>query len=210
MVRLKGRYDEKDVYEMFARLRLEENIMTFFRSNYLLGEPPPIHPLLFWSIDYTRVPSGFFGELLDMSVENKLAKGELMVMGQRLDLSAITYPVYLLAGSTDHITPWKACYRSSQLFGGDVRFVLSHQAHTQTISSRPDNKHLKYWDGNALPESADEWAENATEHAGLWVGDWMRWLAEKDPLDVQPAPLEFGNSDYPEIDAAPGRYVLEN
>lgn len=209
MVRMKGRYDEKNVYEMFARLRLEENIMSFFRSNYLLGESPPIHPLLFWSIDYTRVPSGFFGQLLDMSVENKLAKGELMVMGQRLDLGDIKYPVYLMAGSTDHITPWKACYRSTQLFGGEIRFVLTHQAHTQTISSRPDNKHVKWWDGDDLPESPDEWAESATEHAGLWVGDWLSWLADHDPLEQQSAPFEFGNDEYAEIDTAPGRYVLE-
>jgi len=210
MVRLRGRYGEKDVFEMFARLRLEENIMSFFRSNYLLGESPPIHPLLFWSIDYSRVPSGYFGELLDMSVENQLAKGELQVLGERIDLGDITYPVYLLAGSTDHITPWKACYRSTQLFGGDTKFVLTHQAHTQTISSRPDNKHLKYWLGNELPESPDDWATNATEHAGLWVGDWLGWLRDHDPLSVQPAPEVFGNSEFPEIDAAPGRYVLEN
>ena len=210
MVRIKGRYDEKNVYEMFARLRLEENIMSFYRSNYLLGESPPVHPLLFWSIDYTRVPSGFFGELLDMSLENKLAKGELRVMGQRLDLGNIKHPVYLMAGSTDHITPWKACYRSTQLFGGDTRFVLTHQAHTQTICSRPDNKHLKYWVNTQLPESADDWAESATEHAGLWVGDWTEWLAENDPLDDAPAPQAFGNDEFPEIDTAPGRYVLEN
>ena len=210
MVRLKGRYDEKNVFEMFARLRLEENIMSFFRSNYLLGESPPIHPLLFWSIDYSRVPSGYFGELLDMSVENKLAKNELQVLGQRIDLGDIKYPVYMLAGSTDHITPWKACYRSTQLFGGDIRFVLTHQAHTQTISSRPNNKHLKYWDAESLPESADEWAASATEHAGLWVGDWLNWLTDRDPQPTQPAPEVFGNSEFPEIDAAPGRYVLES
>ncbi len=209
MVRMKGRYDEKNVYEMFARLRLEENIMSFYRSNYLLGESPPVHPLLFWSIDYTRVPSGFFGQLLDLSVENKLAKSELMVMGQRLDLGDIKYPVYLMAGSTDHITPWKACYRSTQLFGGEIRFVLTQQAHTQTISSRPDNKHLKYWVGEDLPESADKWAENTTEHPGLWVGDWLNWLADQDPLEAQSAPFEFGNAEFPEIDSAPGRYVLE-
>ncbi len=209
MVRLKGRYDEKDVFEMFARLRLDENIMSFFRSNYLMGESPPIHPLLFWSIDYSRVPSGYFGELLDMSVENRLAKGELQVLGQRIDLRNIEYPVYMLAGSTDHITPWKACYRSTRLFGGDIRFVLTHQAHTQTISSRPDNKHLKYWDSDELPESPDDWAESATEYAGLWVGDWLGWLTNQDPLVKRDAPEIFGNDEHVEIDAAPGRYVLE-
>jgi polyhydroxyalkanoate synthase len=210
MVRMKGRYDEKNVFEMFARLRLEENIMAFFRSNYLLGQEPPVHPLLFWSIDYTRVPSGFFGELLDMSVENKLPKGELKVMGQRLDLSNIKYPVYLLAGSLDHITPWKACYRSTQLFGGEVRFVLSQQAHTQTISSRPNNPRLKYWLADELPSDPDAWAKSATEHAGLWIPDWIKWLSEREPLAAKPAPVAFGNDEFPEIDRAPGRYVLES
>jgi polyhydroxyalkanoate synthase len=28
--------------------------------------------------------------------------------------------LYLMAGSTDHITPWKGPYRSTQLFGGNV------------------------------------------------------------------------------------------
>jgi polyhydroxyalkanoate synthase subunit PhaC len=37
VVRNKGIYAEKDVFEMFALLRIEENIMSFFRSNYLLG-----------------------------------------------------------------------------------------------------------------------------------------------------------------------------
>lgn len=210
MVRMKGRYDEKDVFEMFARLRLEENIMTFFRSNYLMGEEPPTHPLLFWSMDYTRVPAGYFGELLDMSIENRLAKGELKALGQRLNLADIKYPVYLLAGSTDHITPWKACYRSTQLFGGDVRFVLSHQAHTQTISSRPNNKHLKYWIGDKLPVDPDEWAQSANEHAGLWVSDWVDWLNAQDTSTMQDAPIQFGCDQYPEIDQAPGRYVLES
>ena len=210
MVRMKGRYDEKDVFEMFARLRLEENIMTFFRSNYLMGEEPPTHPLLFWSMDYTRVPAGYFGELLDMSIENRFAKGELKVLGQRLNLGDIKYPVYLLAGSTDHITPWKACYRSTQLFGGDVRFVLTHQAHTQTISSRPNNKHLKHWIGKDLPADPEEWANSATEHSGLWVSDWIHWLSENDQTPREAAPTQFGCERYPEIDQAPGRYVLES
>ena len=31
----------------------------------------------------------------------------------------------MVAGSADHICPWQNCYRSSQLLGGKVRFVLS-------------------------------------------------------------------------------------
>ena len=75
--RHEGIFDEKNVFEMFAWLRPEENVMTFFRSNYLLGEDPPSHPLLFWSMDYTRLPAGLYADILDLSYANKLAKGEL-------------------------------------------------------------------------------------------------------------------------------------
>jgi poly(3-hydroxyalkanoate) synthetase len=64
-----------NVFEMFAWLRPEENVMSFFRSNYLLGEDPPSHPLLSWSMDYTRLPAGLYADILDLSYANKLAKG---------------------------------------------------------------------------------------------------------------------------------------
>lgn len=36
---------------------------------------------------------------------NELIKGELVVRGRRVDLSAITCPLFLMAGENDHITP---------------------------------------------------------------------------------------------------------
>jgi polyhydroxyalkanoate synthase len=206
-VQSKGIYDEKDVFEMFAMLRWEDNIMSFLRRNYLMGEAPLKHPLLFWSMDYTRVPAGLHTDFLDLSLNNRIAKKEFRALGKRLDLSKITYPVYLMAGSTDHITPWKACYRSTRLFGGDVRFVLTNQNHTQTICARTDNKHLKYWVADQLPATADEWAPVAQEHPGSWVHDWIDWLHELSPEQV-PAPKTLGSEAFPPIEAAPGRYVL--
>ena len=114
-VRSRGLFSERDVFEMFAMLRIEENVMSFFRANYLLGEDPPKHPLLFWSMDYTRVPAEMQCTFLDLSQYNQLAKREMRILGKRVDLTQIDYPVYLMAGSTDHITPWRACYRSAQL-----------------------------------------------------------------------------------------------
>ncbi len=120
MVNARGVFSERDIFEMFAMLRVEESVMSFVRSNYFMGEEPLKHPLLFWSMDYTRMPAAFQCDMLDLSKDNKLAKRELRVCGKRIDLSQISYPVYIMAGSTDHITPWKACYRSTQLFGGNV------------------------------------------------------------------------------------------
>jgi polyhydroxyalkanoate synthase len=208
-VRNKGIFNERDVFEMFAMLRIEENIMSFFRSNYLLGEPPVKHPLLFWSMDYTRVPAEMQCDFLDLGQYNKLAKKEMRILGKRVDLSKIDYPVYVMAGTTDHITPWKACYRSTQLFGGDTIFVLTNQNHTQTISSRADNKHLKYWVTDELPEDPDVALSACVEHTGSWTSHWIDWLNEQATGQVK-APKKLGSKKHPVLGAAPGEYVLES
>jgi polyhydroxyalkanoate synthase len=207
-IRNAGVFDEKNVFEMFAWLRPEENVMTFFRSNYLLGEAPPKHPLLFWSMDYTRLPAALYTDFLDLSVHNSLAKGDLRLLGQRIDLGRCTADTYLMAGSTDHITPWRGCYRSSQLFGGNIEFVLTNQNHTQTISARGDNRHLRYWIADTLPEDPEAWSRAAHETRGDWREHWLTWLAARSGEQI-PAPVELGCPAYPSLDPAPGRYVRE-
>lgn len=208
MVKAKGVFSERDIFEMFAMLRVEESVMSFVRSNYYMGEDPLKHPLLFWSMDYTRMPAAFQCDMLDLSKDNKLAKRELRVCGKRIDLSQITYPVYVMAGSSDHITPWKACYRSTQLFGGPVQFILTNQNHTQTISNKAGAaKNLKYWIADALPADVEQWADRATEHAGVWRDHWIAWL--KTFGEDIPARSSLGSNEYAVIDAAPGRYVRE-
>ena len=206
LVRARGVFTEKNVFEMFALLRIEDNIMGFFRSNYLLGQEPLKHPLLFWSMDYTRVPAEMQCDFLDLSQYNRLAAGKQQVLGHTIDLSRIEYPVYLMAGSTDHITPWRACYRSSQLFGGEVTFVLTNQNHTQTISGRLDNRHLKHWVAQSLPPDPEAALASAAEHPGSWTFHWIDWLRARSP-DAIPAPSTLGNAEYPPLYAAPGEYV---
>jgi polyhydroxyalkanoate synthase len=202
-----GIFDEKDVFEMFAWLTPEESVMAFYRDNYLLGKNPPIHPLLFWSMDYTRVPAGLQCDFLDLAWENKLAKRDMMLAGRRIDLSNITYDTYIMAGSTDHITPWRGCYRSTRLFGGEVEFVLTNQNHTQTISNKP-NKYMKYWRADQLPESPDDWVTDAEEYAGSWRIHWIEWLKHRSG-DLVDADATLGNQECPPLDVAPGRYVFE-
>lgn len=206
-VQTNGIFDEKDVFEMFAWLTPEESVMSFFRDNYLLGKNPPVHPLLFWSMDYTRVPAGLQCDFLDLAWENQLAKREMKLGGKRIDLSKITYDTYIMAGSTDHITPWRGCYRSVQLFGGDVEFVLTNQNHTQTISNKP-NKYMKYWIADELPNEPDDWVTAAVEVPGSWREHWIDWLKARSGEEVE-AVTVMGSERYPTLDSAPGRYVLE-
>jgi polyhydroxyalkanoate synthase subunit PhaC len=208
LVRARGVFTERNVFEMFALLRLEDNVMSFFRDNYLLGRAPLKHPLLFWSRDYNRVPAEFQCDLLDLSVDNALTGGRLVLLGERADLSAIRHPVYLMAGSTDHITPWRACYRSTRLFGGDVTFVLTNQNHTQTISSRLDNRHLQHRVFGELVADPDQALERADVRAGAWTHHWIGWLNARNPASV-PAPGSLGCAEYPPLYPAPGRYVVD-
>ena len=206
-VRLQGGMSERDILEMFAMLRLDESVFSFMRSNYFRGEDPLAHPLLFWSMDYTRVPAELQCDLIDLGHKNELANKTRMVLGERLDLSKIRYPVYIMAGLTDHITPWQACYRSVHLFGGDVEFVLTTQNHTQTISSRPDNRHLRYFQGGEYSTDAEQWLANSEQTVGNWRDHWVDWL--KGHSDLKPAPGSLGNKTYAPLDDAPGRYVRE-
>ncbi|HEY5645909.1 MAG TPA: alpha/beta fold hydrolase [Pseudomonadales bacterium] len=207
-VRSRGVFTERNVFEMFAMLRIEENVMSFFRSNYLLGEAPIKHPLLFWSMDYTRVPAEMQCDFLDLGQYNRLAKKEQRILGKRVDLTKIDYPVYVMAGTTDHITPWKACYRSTQLFGDEVVFVLTNQNHTQTISSRADNRHLKYWVTSDLPEDPELALQSATAHDGSWTAHWIDWLNQRATTRIK-AKKKLGSKAFPVLADAPGAYVLE-
>jgi polyhydroxyalkanoate synthase len=206
-VRAEGMMRERDILEMFAMLRLDESIFSFVRSNYFRGEAPLAHPLLFWSMDYTRVPAEMQCDFIDLAHQNPLAKRQWTALGERIDLSRIRYPVYIMAGTTDHITPWRGCYRSVHLFGGDVQFVLTNQNHTQTISAAADNPRLKFWLNAERPENADEWLSGAAEHTGDWRQHWISWLAKRSKRTD--APEQQGNKRYPVLGDAPGLYVLE-
>ena len=114
-----------------------------------------------------------------------------------------------MAGTTDHITPWKACFRSTQLFGGDVTFVLTNQNHTQTISSREDNRHLKHWAVDNPSDNPDRAMRLASEHEGSWTRHWIGWLDGHSGEKIK-APRRMGSRKNPILGEAPGRYVLES
>ena len=57
--------------------------------------------------------------------------GGLEVCGTPIDLQKVTVDSFSVAGINDHITPWDAVYRSTQLLGGERRFVLSNSGHIQ-------------------------------------------------------------------------------
>jgi long-chain acyl-CoA synthetase len=130
MSRRRGYLDGRALAEVFAWLRPEDLIWNYWVNNYLLGQKPPAFDILFWNADTTRMSAGLHADFVDLAMENHLVMpGEMTVLGQPIDLSRIEVDAYVVAGMADHLTPWQNCYRSTQLLGGDSRFVLSTSGH---------------------------------------------------------------------------------
>lgn len=209
----KGIIKGADLSRGFAWLRPNDLIWNYVINNYLMGEDPPAFDVLFWNADATNLSAALMGDFLTIFETLAFTKqGEVEMVDHKIDLSKVTSDVFLLGGVTDHITPWRACYRSTQLFGSkDVTFVLSQSGHMQAILNPPGNPKAKYFisksDGHP-PADVDTWLGGAEEVAGSWWPYWMAWIQQRSGQKV-PAPKKLGNKAYPPMEAAPGLYVLE-
>ncbi|WP_213875614.1 class II poly(R)-hydroxyalkanoic acid synthase [Pseudomonas sp. dw_358] len=204
-----GVLEGRDLAKVFAWMRPNDLIWNYWVNNYLLGNEPPVFDILFWNNDTTRLPAAFHGDLIEMFKSNPLTRADaLEVCGTPINLKKVTCDIYSLAGINDHITPWLSCYRSAQLFGGKVEFVLSSSGHIQSILNPPGNPKARYQTHSEMPAKAAEWQENASKHTDSWWLHWASWLGVRSG-ELKAASTTLGNTDYPAGEAAPGTYVHE-
>jgi polyhydroxyalkanoate synthase subunit PhaC len=210
--RARGYLDGKQLAEVFAWLRGGDLVWPYVVNNYLQGRKPPSFDILYWNADTTRMPAKLHRDFVTMAMSNALARpGAISLLGTEIDLRQVTADSYLVAGSADHICPWRNCYGSTQLLGGKSRFVLSTNGHIAALVNPPGNKKSSYQVAEtapASPASADDWAATATTVPGSWWPDYTTWLAERSGARV-PAPAEPGSSRFPVLGQAPGSYVLD-
>ena len=209
----KGVIKGDDLARGFAWLRPNDLIWNYVINNYLLGEDPPAFDVLFWNADATNLSATLMGDF--MTLFETLAftrQGEVEMADHKIDLSKVDADMFILGGVTDHITPWKATYRSTQLFGAkDVTYVLSQSGHMQAILNPPGNPKAKYYvqkKKGKLPATADEWLRGTEEVAGSWWPFWMEWVQQRSG-DKKTAPKSVGNRKFKPLDPAPGLYVVE-
>ncbi|MBA4045828.1 MAG: class II poly(R)-hydroxyalkanoic acid synthase [Erythrobacter sp.] len=202
-----------DLARGFAWLRPNDLIWNYVINNYLLGQDPPAFDVLFWNADATNLSSSLMGDFLTLFETLAFTKqGEVEMAKHKVDLSKVTADLFILGGVTDHITPWKATYRSTQLFGSkDVTYVLSQSGHMQAILNPPGNPKAKYFvqaKKGKLPATADEWLQGTEEVKGSWWPLWMEWVQKRSGKQ-KPAPASLGNDTYVPMENAPGLYVVE-
>ena len=200
-----GYLDEVEMATTFDFLRANDLIWNYVSSGWLMGEPAPAFDILAWNSDATRIAEATHSFYLrNFYLENRLARGQLTLAGERLDLDQLEADTYILAAADDHITPWKSSYKTTGLLPTKVRFVLSSSGHIAGVVNPPSNKR-SYWTNDNLPEDADEWRAEATQHTGSWWGDWTAWIADRAGPQRPPPPI--GSPTYPPIEDAPGTYV---
>jgi polyhydroxyalkanoate synthase len=189
----------KSMADTFNSLRGNDLIWSFFVNNYLMGKEPKPFDLLFWNSDQTRMPKALhLFYLRHFYKDNALARGELSLAGERLDLGRVRTPVYVQSSRDDHIAPYRSVYRGARLFGGPTRFTMAGSGHSAGVINHPDARKYQHWTNDALPETVEAWMAGAVEHPGSWWPHWGAWLAEKsggmvparDPAKGPLKPLE--------------------
>ncbi len=157
-----------DIGATFVWMRPDDLVWRYAINNWFLGQPPPAFDVLHWNNDGQGLPSRLALELGRMSLDNSLARPDGMTLfGQPVDLSKITTDTYAIAGQTDHISSWRACYTTRRLLGGHTEFVLTPTGHVQSIIYPPTNPKAAFLTGS------EESAKNLTltaaaTHLGVW------------------------------------------
>ena len=204
----KGVMEGAEMGRIFAMMRPNDLIWSYWVNNYLLGNDPPTFDVLAWNADTSRMAAGLHVGILDLVKNNSLVRGEFKVHGTPVQLDAIDCDQFWMAGSADHITPWQACYASARLLGGKREFVLSDGGHIQSMVSSPANPKAKFHTGTKLPEDPDAWLAAATEHNSSWWLYWRDWITKRSG-DTRKAPKSLGSAQHPALTDAPGTYVFE-
>jgi polyhydroxyalkanoate synthase subunit PhaC len=207
--RIRGYMDGRTLAEVFAWLRPDDLIWTYWVNNYLQGKTPPAFDILYWNADTTRMPAGLHRDFIDIAMANALARPRAAgMLGTPVDLSKIDVDSYVVAGAEDHISPWPAAYRATQILSGDIRFVLSNAGHIAAMVNPPSNPKATFRAAAANPPDHRAWLAQAKTVQGSWWADYTSWLTGRSG-EMKDAPRKLGSAKFPPLDPAPGTYVLE-
>ncbi|HEY4465863.1 MAG TPA: alpha/beta fold hydrolase [Streptosporangiaceae bacterium] len=193
----------------FAWLRPNDLVFNYLVSGWLLGEEPRPFDVLAWNDDATAVSARFSADTSRLVMDGQLDQpGGAVVLGTPIDLAKVTCDSFHVAGLTDHITRWKACYATSQLLGGDKEMLLVKSGHIQSFVNPARTAKYGYWTAPPAGPDADRWLTGATMHDGSWWPQWAEWILARSGPEKK-APATLGSPAYPPLDLAPGRFARE-
>ncbi len=206
----KGVFDGRMMGVAFSLLRENSLYWNYYIQNYLKGERPTAFDLLYWNSDCTNVTAALHTFILrELYLGNKLMQqGTLAFDNIHIDLSKVTTPTYVVAALQDHIVKWKGSYQSTQVFGGDVTFVLGESGHVAGIINPPTGKYGFYAHANNVAD-ADDWFAKAQKQDGSWWLHWGDWVDNYSggQVDKRDPAVDYQGNQRQILGDAPGDYV---
>jgi polyhydroxyalkanoate synthase len=199
--------DGRSLGSVFSWLRPNELVWNYWVNNYLLGKQPPVFDILAWNSDPTNLPAALHRQFLEVYQDNTLVNpGAFKVLGTPVELGKVTVETYVTGAVADHLTPWKGCYRSTQLLGGSSTFVLSYSGHIASLVNPPGNPKAHFFAGPEPEPDPDAWQAKAQKVAGTWWEHWADWAIQRSG-DTRRSPTSLGSRKFRVIEPAPGAYV---
>jgi polyhydroxyalkanoate synthase subunit PhaC len=202
-----GILDGRSLSNVFTWLRPDDLVWNYWVNNNLMGNDPPTFDILAWNADATNLPARLHSQLLSIFTDNLVATpGGIEVLGIPVDLSRVHLDTYVTGALTDHLTPWKGCYRTTQLMPGQSTFVLSNAGHIASLVNPPGNPKAHYFEGPEPGSDPDAWRAGAERRAGTWWEHWGDWVSERSG-EERKAPGKLGSRRHKVVETAPGSYV---
>jgi polyhydroxyalkanoate synthase len=188
-------------------MRAQDLVWKYWVNNYLLGKDPPPFDILAWNAQGTNLPAALNHQFLEIFQRNALVDGEIEILGTPTDLARIEVETYVTGATTDHLTPWRGCYRTTQLLSGPSTFVLSNAGHIASLVNPPGNPKAHYLAGPKPGGDPDKWLAQAERHQGTWWEHWADWVSGRSG-EERKAPTRLGSRKHRVLEPAPGTYVF--
>jgi polyhydroxyalkanoate synthase len=209
-----GVLDSRQMSAAFQLLRTYDLLWSPSISTYVKGERAGLNDLMAWNTDGTRMAWRMHTDYLrQLYLNNDLAEGRYVALGEDIDLADITVPAFVVGTETDHVAPWRSVYKVGKLVrSSDYTFCLTSGGHNAGIISGPQHPKRRHRvrtarAGARLP-SAGRFLEKVEPVQGSWWPVWEAWLAAHSAKKKVPPPA-MGAKGYKPVAAAPGSYVLQ-
>ncbi|HVN41157.1 MAG TPA: alpha/beta fold hydrolase, partial [Steroidobacteraceae bacterium] len=136
-----GVLESRQMGGAFQMLRTYDLIWGPTVSSYLKGERAGMNDLMAWNADGTRMAYRMHTDYLNqLYLHNDLAEGRYVALGEELNLTDVTLPLFVVGTETDHVAPWRSVYKVGRLVrSSDYTFCLTSGGHNAGIISGPQH-----------------------------------------------------------------------
>jgi polyhydroxyalkanoate synthase len=208
-----GFFDGRILANIFTSLRARELFWNAVVDHYLLGKDYGHFDILHWNNDSVNLPALMHISYLENFYKKDLLKqkGALEILGEKIDLSKVTIPIYFLAAKEDHIVPPDGCFLGVKYFGSKLKkFVLTQSGHVAGVVNPPQNKRYGLFENKTFDENKDlnTFLDGAIKIDESWWFNLNKWFDENNLNGKQADAEEYKKliSKF-FIQKAPGEYI---